>query len=232
MRGRDLDRAKASELVRRTGRELRTARVVLGLSQVSVARRAGLAQSTLSEIERGQFAADLATVFRVAGAVGLRPVLNLFPNGRIRLRNSGQLAIANLIIARAGSAWRPLLEHPIGPAPDLRAADLVFVSAQEVLDLEIERNLADLQAQLRAGMLKREAIAERYGVPVRFVLVLPDTRRLRSIVAEAPALKRVLPKGSGGVLAALRNGTTLGGDGLLWVRPRDASRLGWRHRSS
>jgi hypothetical protein len=171
-------------------------------------------------------------LFQVAGAVGLQPVLNLYPNGRVRLRDTGQLAIANLLIDQAGPAWRPILEHPIGRAPDLRAADLVFVSPQEVIDLEIERNLADLQAQLRAGMLKRDALAQRYKVPVRFVLVLPDTPRLRAIVAEAQAVKAVLPMGSADVLASIRRGTALGGDGILWIRTRDARRLGQRHQAS
>src|SRR5438105_4261102 len=89
MRRKDVDRAKASELVRRLGRDLRTARLVLGLSQADIGRRAGIAQSTMSEIERGQFAADLMTLFQVAGAVGLQPVLNLYPNGRVRLRDTG-----------------------------------------------------------------------------------------------------------------------------------------------
>jgi len=231
MRRKDVDRAKASELVRRTGRDLRTARLGLGLSQAHVGRHAGIAQSTLSDIERGLFVADLKTLFQLAAAVGLQPVVNLYPNGRVHLRDSGQLAIANLLIDRAGPAWRPILEHPIGRAPDLRAADLVLVSPQEVVDLEIERNLADVQAQLRSGMLKRDALAERYKVPVRFVLVLPDTSRLRGIVAEAPALKAVLPMGSAAVLAAIRKGSPLGGDGLLWVRARDARRLGQRHRA-
>ena len=232
MRRTDVDRAKASELVRRVGRDLRTARLVLGLSQAKVGRRAGIVQSTLSEIERGQFAADLRTLFQVAAAIGLQPVLNLYPNGRVRLRDTGQLAIANLLIDRAGPAWRPILEHPIGRAPDLRAADLVLVSLQEVLDLEIERNLADVQAQLRSGMLKRDALAERYKVPVRFVLVLPDTPRLRGIVAGAPALKAVMQMTSSDVLAAIRKGPPLGGDGILWARERDARRLGQRHRAS
>jgi transcriptional regulator with XRE-family HTH domain len=56
MRRKDVDRAKASELVRRLGRDLRTARLALGLSQADIGRRAGIAQSTMSEIERGQFA--------------------------------------------------------------------------------------------------------------------------------------------------------------------------------
>ena len=232
IRRKDVDRAKASELVRRVGRDLRTARLTLGQSQAYLGRRIGMAQSTLSEIERGAFAADLMTLFQIAASVGLQPVLNLYPNGRVRLRDTGQLAIANLLIDRAGPAWRPILEHPIGKAPDLRAADLVFVSAQEVLDLEIERNLADLQAQLRSGMLKRDALAERYKIPVRFVLVLPDTHRLRGIVADAPALKAVLPMSSSDVLAAIGKGMPLGGDGLLWVRERDARRLGQRHRAS
>jgi hypothetical protein len=118
-----------------------------------------------------------------------------------------------------------MLEHPIGQAPDLRAADLVFVSSREVMHVEIERNLADLQAQLRAGLLKRDDLAHRYEQPVRFVLVLPDTTRLRQVVAaHADAVAAALPRTPREVLVALRSGRPLAGDGVLWVREREARR--------
>lgn len=215
----DTARRQAEDLIRRLGRELRVARVSLGVSQAELGRRVGLPQSSVSEMERGRLAADLATQSRLAAAVGLQLSVRLFPNGHVRLRDSGQLSIAQLLIAQADAAWRPILEHPIGLAPDLRAADLVLVSPVEVIDLEIERNLADLQAQLRAGMLKRDDLAHRFVQPVRFVLVLRDTTRLRQMVhAYARAISAALPKNSREVLAALRSGEPLGADGLLWVR--------------
>jgi transcriptional regulator with XRE-family HTH domain len=214
-------RRQAAELVRRVGRELRIARVTLGLSQVELARRVGIPQSSISEIERGALAANLARHSRLAAAVGMQLSVRLYPNGQIGLRDSGQLSIAQLLIAQAHAAWRPILEHPIGQAPDLRAADLVLISSVEVIHVEIERNLGDFQAQLRGGTLKRNDLATRYAQPVRFVLVLPDTARLRRIVqAYAPAITAAMPRNSREVLTALRSGEPLGADGLLWVRER------------
>jgi len=212
-------RRLADELVRRVGKELRIARVTLGMSQADLARRVGIPQSTVSQIERGQLAAS------IAAAVGMQLSVRLYPTGQVHLRDSGQLAIAQLLIAQSNAAWRPILEHPIGAAPDLRAADLVLVSPAEVIHLEIERNLGDFQAQLRAGMLKRDDLAKRYAQPVRFVLVLRDSARLRGIVnAYAPAITTVLPTMSRNILAGLRTGEPLGADGLLWVREAAAHR--------
>lgn len=222
LRGRrgDLARQRGADIVRRTGREVRLARVQLGMSQQSVATRARISQSTLSRIELGTYSTDVATLARISAAVGTRLSVQLYPTERVRLRDSGQLGIAQALTSLAHPDWRPSLELPVAPPPDMRAADLVFTSPLEVLHLEIERNLVDLQAQLRAGLLKREALAQRYQEPVRFVLVLPDTTRLRRLVDSQSALiSTALPRNSRQTAAALRGGEALGADGLLWVRP-------------
>ncbi len=79
----------------------------------------------------------------------------------------------------AHPSWRPQLEVPVAPG-DLRAADLLLASAIEIVHVEIERALVDLQAQLRAAQLKREAIARaQQADPVRLVIAVPDTRATR-----------------------------------------------------
>jgi hypothetical protein len=55
---------------------------------------------------------------------------------------------------------------------------------------------------------------------VRLVLVIEDTRRNRELVApHAELIRTALPATPGEILRSIRQGTPLGRDGLLWVRP-------------
>jgi hypothetical protein len=69
---------------------------------------------------------------------------------------------------------------PVAPG-DPRAADLVLEGAEEILHVEAERAIVDLQAQLRPAQVKRGILAARYE-PVRLIIALPDTRRIRAIL--------------------------------------------------
>ena len=98
---------------------------------------------------------------------------------------------------------------------------MVLEAPAGVLQIEIERSLTDFQAQVRAAQLKRAALAERIGRPVRLVIALPDTRRSRALVAEHRlVVQATLPESSRRVWASLRSGTEISDDGLLWVQYR------------
>jgi transcriptional regulator with XRE-family HTH domain len=122
---------RADDLVRRVGRELRIARVALGVSQQALAELVGGSQSTIYEIERGGLAPDVATLSRLANAVGMNLGVRFHPNGAVHLRDSGQLAIAQGLVTQAHPIWTPALEQPVAAPPDLRAADLVLVQPAE-----------------------------------------------------------------------------------------------------
>ena len=152
-------------------------------------------------------------------AVGLDVSVRAFPGGGVSLRDSGQLALAEGLCARAHQTWRAHLEAPT-EAGRKQAADILFQGARAGIHVELESNLVDFQAQLRNGMLKRDALQQRLGVPVAFVLGLRDSPANRAAVAAHRAvLLGGLPAGSREVLAAIRNGTPLGRDGLVWLRP-------------
>ena len=88
---------------------------------------------------------------------------------------------------------------------DLRAADIVLESDDEVVQIEVERTLVDLQAQLRAAQLKRESLAAEMERPVRLVIGVPDTRAVRARLAPyADLLARSLPVPTRSIWAALR----------------------------
>lgn len=211
-------------LALRFGQELRIARVTAGLSQAQLAQRAGVTQTVVSRAERGLEEASLRVRCRLAAAAGHELGWRLYPVASVRLRDSGQLAIAQVITREAHRSLTPILEAPIGPA-DARAADLLLTGPAEILHIEIERALVDIQAQLRAARLKRDALAERDPRdrrPVRLVLAVPDTRTTRLRLAPAQdVLSRALPATTRQIWRSIRTGAPLGLDGILFVRDRD-----------
>lgn len=209
---------RAGDLAARTARELASARALSGLTQRAVARRAHVSQSFVGQVERGHKVPSLRVMQRLASATGHDLSIRLFPGAGVRLRDSGQLQIAELLRRTAHPSWHVQLEVPVGAPPDRRAADLVLDTAAEIVQVEIERALLDVQAQLRAAQLKRATMAERLGRAIRLVIAIPDTRRNRAVVKEHAVIGTAFPTPSKRVLACLRSGTPLGGDGLLWVR--------------
>lgn len=173
----------------------------------------------ISRIERGAVAPDLRSMARLARGIGQQLSVRLYPADGIRLRDSGQLGLAEVIRAAAHPSWRVSLEVPVAPPPDRRAADMVLAGADAVVLIEIERGLRDLQAQLRAAQLKRVAMAERLGRRVRLVLTVPDSAAARQAVEpHAAVLRSAMPVTSRAAWAAIRSGASLNGDALLWVR--------------
>jgi transcriptional regulator with XRE-family HTH domain len=213
---------RASRLTDRFGSELRIARAASGLSQGQLADLVGVDQSFVSRVERGLRQPTWIIACALAAAVGHDLSVRLFPSTSIGLRDSGQLAIARQIVDNAHASLHPTLEASVSAsANDRRAADVLFVGSVEALHVEIERRVVDLQAQLRAAQSKRAALAERLGVPVRLVIAVPDTRRVRDVVASQSVLLRAaLPAPSSAIWKSIRNGTVLGSDGLMFIPSR------------
>jgi transcriptional regulator with XRE-family HTH domain len=211
-------RATAGDTAASLARELVAARAVAGLTQRQVAKRAGVSQAFISQVERGRKMPSISVLHRLTSAMGHDLSVRFFPGGGIRLRDSGQMRVAEAIRAALAPTWRVRLEVPVGAPPDRRAADMVLDAPAEVVQIEIETALADFQAQLRAGQLKRTALATQMRRAVRLVIALPDTRRTRAVVADhLHVVRAALPAPSRRIWSALRSGAEVGGDGLLWV---------------
>jgi transcriptional regulator with XRE-family HTH domain len=203
------------------GMSIRQARHVAGLTRVSASARAGLARSTWDRIEHGTPAVTLAALVSACDAVGLDLVCRPYPRRDLRLRDSGQLGIAQWLAAQAHPRWRVSLEEPAGEHGE--AIDQVVWGEAEVIAIEIERFLLDWQAQFRAWTAKREWLAARHSRPVRLVVVVTDTHRNRgALMPFIQILDRVMPARTRGVMQAIRNGEPLGSDGLAWFRERRA----------
>ena len=66
---RDMD--KIAQATKQIGHRLRSARTGAGVTLASVARQAGLSESFLSRLERGQVVASIANLIQLAEVLGL-----------------------------------------------------------------------------------------------------------------------------------------------------------------
>ncbi len=196
------------------------------MSQAAVARLARVSQASVARLESGNPEISVAIVGSVFTALGMDLSMKAFPGSGVRLRDSGQLALTTAIGAAASPGWRIMLEAPVGDQHG-QAADMLLLGRGYGLHIEIESSLVDLQAQLRRGQLKREALRQRHGMELAFVLALGDSRRNRRAVEGAAEVVRVaLPASPREILGALRGCVPLVRDGLLWVRPQSAQTPG------
>lgn len=192
------------------------------MTREAVGRRAGVAPSSVERIEYGERGVQIDTLCAVGEVVGLDIVLRAYPGRPPSLRDSGQLELAEQLRACAHPALRCQLEARAGDHGE--AADQLFLGPDELVHVEIERMAADFQAQYRAADRKREWLAARHARPVRLVVAVEDTARNRRVVREHAALIRTaLPASSREIRRALRTGTPLGRDGLLWLRRKPAT---------
>jgi transcriptional regulator with XRE-family HTH domain len=188
-----------------------------GLTQAQLGRRAGISQAQVTRAERGRLDISLDARCRLAAACGHELGWRLYPVATVRLRDSGQMALAQAITAAAHTRWQARLEVPVSPG-DARAADLVLTNAQGSIHIEIERALVDFKGQLRSAQLKRDALAAREGSEIRLVLAVPDTPATKARLAPFEQLiAQTLPAASRRVWQAVRTGEPLENDGILCV---------------
>jgi transcriptional regulator with XRE-family HTH domain len=209
--------------IRHIADEFRVAHATTGLSIPEIARRAGVAPSTVRRVEAGAIGISVVTLASVLAAVGLDLVLQAYPGGGMQLRDARHAEIAELLMSFVSPRLRSIAEVSAGDHG--QSADLVLVGADEVIHLEIERRLIDLQAQLRSALRKREFLASSYRRPTRLVLVIEDTVQNRQrLAAHQSFVRSQLPAKSREVIRSIRSGEPLGRDGLLWFRRRSARR--------
>ncbi len=191
----------------------------VGWTQRTVAQRSKSSQASVSRLEAGDARLSLILVSRIVGALGMDLSVRVFPGAGIGLRDSGQLALAELLRTQAHPSWRIGFEVPIGN-DSRQAADMVLIGDSAALHLEQESRLVDFQAQLRGGQLKRDGLQQRLRTHVAFVLALRDTETNRAAVrANKAVIAAALPATAPDVWRAIRSGMPLVTDGLLWIRP-------------
>src|SRR3989338_546522 len=104
------------------GGQVRQLREMLGMTQAQLARRAGMSQSAIAEIEAGKrYDLRLSTIQRLSDGLNGRLFIGLLPESNIQAlldQRSGEIA-RNIVLATAGSA-----------AIELQLPDQAFVAAQ------------------------------------------------------------------------------------------------------
>jgi transcriptional regulator with XRE-family HTH domain len=193
------------------GDELRRARINAGLSQVSVARALERSPSTVSRVEAGRVRQlTLETVMRHAAVVGLAARVAVYPAGRV-VRDGRQLVLERRLRVLVSAAWSWQTEVPLPIAGDLRAVDVVIRVAGCRIAVEVITRLGDVQAQLRAALLK-----QRDGGFDRLVIVIAEAHANRRVLALAKdVIAGSFPISSRAALAALRDGRDPGGNAVV-----------------
>jgi transcriptional regulator with XRE-family HTH domain len=210
-------RRRAREQSARIGAEVKLARITHGMTSRQAANRAGVSWSTEARVELGDPNVTVATVCAVTEAVGLDFVGRTYPGIGPTLRDTGQLAVAELICEQAHPSWQPTIELLVGQHGE--SIDVACFGPREIWAMEIERMATDFQAQYRRADRKRTLLAGVHQRSVRLVLVIEDSRRnRRTLEPHLDLIRSTLPAGTREVLTALRAGRPLGRDGLAWMR--------------
>jgi transcriptional regulator with XRE-family HTH domain len=196
-------------------RDLRQRRLTLGLSQASVAAATGVSRSLIGRIERDELGApDLGDIGAIAGALGLRLRIGIYPDGQpiadgVQLRLLAHLGQQ----LHPGLRWR--MEVPLPISGDLRAWDAVVSSDDDRAGIEGISRLGAVDATVRRALHKQRDDARIRSV----VLVVADTVRNRDAIAAAGNLLRdSFPLDSAAVMRDLRRGRVPRLNGTVLLR--------------
>jgi transcriptional regulator with XRE-family HTH domain len=191
--------------------ELREARIAAGLSQRAVAEAAGVSHPTVSRIERGRSPeVSLLVIARLSGAVGLKPVLRLYPDGD-PVRDVAHVRLLERLHARIHPQLRWRTEVPLPIPGDLRAWDAMIAGLGWVIGVEAETRIRDAQAVARRTNLK-----QRDGELDHVILLVAATRYNRhALSAAAGELAVAFPTSQRDCLRALREGRDPGGSSII-----------------
>lgn len=207
----DIGLARARELQRRVGEELRVARTSAGLSQASAGASAAMSHAQWSRLERASLLdVSFGQASRAATAVGLRLDVRCYPDGD-PVRDAGQLALLERFRRRLPPGTRWETEVPLPIPGDRRAWDALVGLRGRRAGCEGETRLGDLQALERRLRLKlRDG-----GVDVLIVIVADTVSNRRVLDAYREVLRSLLPLDGRHVLASLRAGVLPDRNGLV-----------------
>lgn len=214
----DRGRQTAQRDVDAAGRDIRSARIAMGMRMVELGRRTGLSASQVSRIERGRHPSVSVVQLSALGAVvGLDVRLRTYP-GPDPTMGSAQNAVLARLVPMLDGRLRVLTEVGLPLAGDQRAWDATILGAVRdgvsvPLPVDIETRFHDPQAQVRRTLLKlRDSGLDAV------LLVLADTRSNRDALRGAAALVRdTFPVSARRALGALRRGDHPGGSAIVLV---------------
>ena len=216
------------QLKRRTGDEVRRLRNDCNLTQSQIAAAAGLAQSSVSAIERGLVLPTLPVLEAIADALGADLSIRLYPNTGPAIHDRTQAAILQALLGSVAAPWRTFVEVPVY-RPARGVIDLVLFNPSACLfvAVEVESRIARLEQQIRWAAEKAESLASaevwrmaagQCEPHVSRLLVLRATRANRATVVAFDAVVRAAYPGEiASALASLNGSAPWPGGTLLWA---------------
>jgi transcriptional regulator with XRE-family HTH domain len=208
-----LDNALAvTRLVRsELGREIRTARMSAGASQLAASSRVGISHSQFGRIERGELGElTVDQLSRACAAVGLRLLVRALPDADPAL-DAGQLALLGRFRGLLPPGTRFRTEVPLPLPGDRRCWDGVAMLEGGDTAVEAESRLRDIQALDRRCALKR-----RDGGIELVILLVADTAHNRAMLdVHREDLRSSFPLDGRRLLPVLRSGRAPQASGIV-----------------
>lgn len=198
---------RGARALRTIGEEYRDKRVAVGVSQAEVARAMGVSRSTYTRIEGGDAVGlSIIRASQAAAVLGLDLAVRVYPGGS-PLREKASLERLSRFLVHVASPLTCATEVPLPTrsygVPEQRAWDALITGAGKPTGVELEMRLRDAQA------LERRLALKRKDDPVRFVLLVANTRSNREVLREYPDLFPSLARlGFAAVTRLLRQAST------------------------
>jgi transcriptional regulator with XRE-family HTH domain len=233
---RRLAMSRARALRRSAGEQVRDLREERGLSLRELGAAIGVHPSVIARAETGEGNVTLATLARVATALGAEASLRLYPATGPRLLDHLQVRLIETLLERLHARWRARLEVTVY-RPVRGVIDLVLASAYDLqlVGGEAHSEIRRAERQLRWAAEKTDALPSADGWPwmsgsprTSRILLLRSTDSTRATVRGAPhVFAAAYPGRTASAFDALVNGNGMVPDGaILWVDLRgSASRL-------
>jgi transcriptional regulator with XRE-family HTH domain len=228
----------AREVTLAMGRDIRQAREDAGISLSRLAQEAGISKGYAHAIEAGEEHPSLATLTKLAAALGSRLNVRLEPGIGPPIRDHIQAAMVQGLLAVLHPRWKRFLEVPVS-RPVRGVIDLVLDDPAEpqIVAAEAQSELRRIEQQVRWSKAKAEALAsggaaelvqilgrsghdeQSRGAPsVSRLLLLRSTRTTHQVVATyADLLATAFPARHGDAVAALTGTASWPGAGLVWM---------------
>jgi len=223
-------RREADRVHRSIAADVRRLREDSGVTRAELARAAGIDDGFLARIEDSAVRPTIATLAKLAVALGADLTARLYPNTGPAIRDRHQSAIVESLLAILDRGWTAYPE--VGVRKPARGwIDAVFHSERErcVVSVEIQSDLRRVEQQLRWFAAKAASLDSWEGWPTLGVidtrsslLVLRATRATRSIGSEyARQLEAAYPAHPADALRSLTSAHPWPGAALIWadVRP-------------
>jgi transcriptional regulator with XRE-family HTH domain len=213
-RAGDHGAADARRQVEAVGRDIRSARMALGMSIAAAGRRGGMSPAQHGRIERGEIRRPTHDqLCRAARAVGLEGVLKVYPSGS-PVRDLGQLAVLGRFEALLAPRLALSREVPLPIPGDQRAWDGRIIGGDRPASVECEVHLHDTQALARRIGLKSR---DDPGAGVVILVVARSAHNRRVLAEHREALRLQLPLDGAAIARELRAGRVPRAGGIIML---------------